>query len=78
MARWRRPCVYLHTNKGAALADYICGRYGLEVPHNYEVPLVKDLPDTNDGLPQTWRSKYYTDGGAAWPARQMLSWGDAA
>lgn len=69
MRRQSRDCIYLHTDRGAALADFICSRYGLEVPLSFSMPKVEQLPDTNQGRPAHHRAPYYNEGGTAWPAR---------
>lgn len=65
-------CVYLYNDRLAAMADYLCSRYGLEVPVSFEVPTVQFLPDDNANLPVHHHTRHYKDGGCAWPARWIV------
>lgn len=39
-----QECVYLGWDRGSAMADFILSRYPLEVPFDFVVPTVVELP----------------------------------
>lgn len=66
-----RTAVYLGWARGAALADFIIARNGLEVSVDFEMPCCQELPDTMPKHP-TRSERYYTEGGAHWQRRQIV------